>query len=139
MEITFNGKRNLKKFDDDEDITQYYKDLAALWNEFDSYQKMPIEKRGTGYRSAYDNFFYKLLYLWDLIVQTEHERLEEIQKLKNELNRWTANQNGRKPTLTEEQKEDIRADKRLGESNRALARTYIVSEGTIRNVLKEKK
>ena len=136
MEIVFNiGKRELKKFDGD--ITQYYKDLAELWNVLEKLIAEPTDGRRPKYNLAYNNFFYKLLFLSDMIIQTKIQHYKEVEQLKEDLNKWTANQTGRKPILTAEQKEIIKIEKASGASNIALANQYNVSEGTIRNVLKK--
>lgn len=133
--IIFGGNRKLKEFD--KDITQYYKELAELWNGLEDCLNEPSDRR-TKYYNAYHTFFDKLLYMWDMIRQTETANTERIKALQDELNKWTGQQTGRKKKLTETQINDIRAWKAEGHSNREIAKRLNVVEGTIRNNIKIK-
>lgn len=133
-------KRELKK--SDIGIEDYYKNLADKWNELSD--KISEQKDSqTTYSHSYYSFFYELLYMWDMIIQTKEEyeqiidsKKKEIETLKEKLKPWTEQQGGRKPILTDEQRQKIKQWKAKNISNREIAKNLEVSEGTIRNELK---
>lgn len=140
-QIDWTSNRELKKFDCN--IDKYFKDLTELWNVFFTHIKINQDRRTNEYKS-YNNFFYKLLYMWDMIKQTEKQYQEllktkdsEIIRLQKELDKWTKNQHGKKSILTKEKKDKIVECKKMSMSNREIAKRINVSEGTVRNFLKK--
>lgn len=139
--ITWDGNnRELKK--SEIDIIQYYKNLTENWNKLSDYIKEPTDRRTKHYK-IYSEFFHELLYMWDMIKQTQeqyetliYEKNEQIQLLERKLDKWTDQQQGRKPKLTSDQKDQVLKWKKMELSNREIAENLGVSEGTIRNFLK---
>lgn len=127
--ISWGNNRELNKYD--YDIKQYYKNLAESWNKLSDHINKPTDRRTNEYRD-YTDFFDNLLYMWDMIVQNEQEKNEHIQNLKQELNKWTEQQKGRKSKLTDQKKTNIMEWKKEGISNSEIARRIGMSEGTVR-------
>jgi len=138
--IIFEGNRHLKTYDIN--INQYYKELADLWNAYQEHFEAPTDGR-TNYYKDYEAFFDKLLYLWDMIRQTQAEHSERIKILEQELNtaqeklsKWTSQQTGRNTKLTEEDKQIILSLHLEGTPNRKIGEKFGLSEGAIRYNLK---
>jgi len=131
--ITWESNRELNKYD--YDIIQYYKNLVERWNILSPYIKEPTDGRTNEYK-AYDGFYNELIYMWDMIIQTQQQYETQIKNLEAELSKWTDQQKGRKPILTDEQKQQIINWKDASISNREIAKRLRISEGTIRNFLK---
>lgn len=66
----------------------------------------------------------------------KQEQLLLINKLTEQLQKWTSQQAGRKTLLTDEQQQQIKKWKAENISNRVIAKRLKVSEGTIRNEIK---
>lgn len=117
------------------DIWKHYWMTMDRWNE---HLKVNIKKdpdKGTPEYKALNDVFEFLCHLSDIIDQTGREYRAEIWKLKCKLRKWESNR-GRKPSLSEEQKERVRQLRADGRSLRSLGREFGVSASTIGRAIK---
>lgn len=116
MRITWNDKSNTE-------------DPAPKMNSLEHYIN---RSRVQGIQIAYNDAVLEY-------VAKYNELNEKIIKLNKELEVWKKNQHGRKSSLDQHKKNFIDEQKLNGVSNRSIAKTLNLSEGTIRNYLKSKK
>jgi hypothetical protein len=131
--IGWGARRELKKFGFN--IRRYYEHMIDRWNEMVKLRTWSEDERTRESKAVY-RMMDSMIHLHDMIAQTEREHEERIKDIENKLKVWTSQQTGRKPKLTEEQKEQVRQMKARGESNRTIGRQFGVTEGTIRKILK---
>ena len=142
FKIAWEGKRNLVQMSCS--LGDYYRQLVECWNSvIDSRGGWPSDGRTKEYKSL-ARFADYLIHLHDLIAQTESENQkmlmekdEIIRQLRWELRKWTDQQRGRKPKLSEEQRKQILEIKAQGHSNRALGKIFNVSERTVRRAVSD--
>jgi hypothetical protein len=130
MKIIWGDKRESRRFGFS--LNEYYKVMVERWNTFiDSRGDWEMDKRTN---KAMRHLAESVLYLEDMIIQTEAAHRAEVDALKKELAKWTENR-GRKPSLSAEERKQIDQRRADGESCRKLARDFGVSERTIRRAL----
>jgi hypothetical protein len=116
-------------------IWDFYWHMVDRWNKLlDNLPPMKMDRRKRHIKAIAEMQNY-MINLSDMINQTEKDHNAEIEKLKNELAKWTENR-GRKPLLTESDCDEIKQRRADAESCRKLARDFGVSERTVRRVLK---
>lgn len=132
MKIIWGDKRESRRFGFG--LNEYYKVMVERWNTFiDSRSDWETDKRTSKYK-AMRHLAESVLYLEDMIIQTEAAHRAEVDALKKELAKWTENR-GRKPSISAEERKQINQRRADGESCRKLASDFGVSERTIRRAL----
>ena len=106
-----------------------YTNLIKSWNELEKFIKKP--ERGTSYYLTYNNFSNHLLQLSKKIEMLEDDS-KKYQKFKEHQGKGK-----RKSKKMMQYISIIRAYNELGVSNAEIARRLEISEGTVRNYLKE--
>jgi transcriptional regulator with XRE-family HTH domain len=113
--------------------------MIERWNEMiDMHDRLPYDGRTKEYK-VWERLSQSMVYMHDMIVQTEQGYKECIEALEAELKKWKSQQTGRKTKITKEKRNEICQARADGLSLRAVAHKFGVSEATVRRIEKSER